>query len=304
MAGQDREQWSDRANMADPKALQTYVAEVVPPLTGVLVVAGMAERTARQLIERSLRRSLHGGAAGGAQLPAMLRDDVLARAREPEPSLAPDGAEEHALRGLPWRERLATVAAVAFGTTVLGDGDLAHVAGTLGLPTRPTGDGSPDATSRLETAVARRTPDADPDLPDRVARADRRRRIVCGAAVLVLVVVAGAVVAWLSSDTSTAPTGVLQWVAVLDSGAGAAQLADDAADIGRVAGARVFTDRYGCYRGFPDGVPIDPDEWFLAVADVDRAVVDRLVRELRATPLVVARVDQGCPPPPPNGSGG
>jgi hypothetical protein len=58
----------------------------------------------------------------------------------------------------------------------------------------------------------------------------------------------------------------------------------------------VFTDRFGCYRGFPAGSSIDPDDWFLGVADVERDVVDELVRRLGAAPLVIARVDQGCRP--------
>jgi hypothetical protein len=257
----------------------------------------MAQTAARAHVERSLRRSVHGGLVGGERLPALLCDDALERAREPSAPEPPRTTVEDAVRRLPWLDRLATLATVALGPSVLGPGRLGDVALALGVAAEPTGrEGEADASTLLRAAVSAHTPPADPGLHERLDAALRRRRRAYGLLVIALVA-AGVVVATLvARESRAAPSGVLQWVAVLDTAPSARALASDAAAIGEVAGPRVFTDRFGCYRGFPAGSSIDPDDWFLGVADVERDVVDRLVRRLGAAPLVIARVDQGCRP--------
>ncbi len=100
---------------------------------------------------------------------------------------------------------------------------------------------------------------------------------------------------------TTADYAITQWVAVLGYGPDAFALYPGVEAVGKVVGVYAFTDRWGCYDGFPPRTVTDADDWFLGLASQDKAQLDRLVAEVGRTPLIQARVRSTCVLAPPLG---
>jgi hypothetical protein len=293
-------------------------ARTAPTTVGVLVVAGLPEHEASAHVERELVRGVRGGMVGGTELGRELALAALERAPAPTGAQAPGPpptAVEDAVRTLPWPERVATVAAAVFGpTTRLGPGHPEVVASAVGarVPSwaEPADPAQPSVVDLLAAAVEQRAPDPDPGLAgrlERVAGSPARPRTLLVAALValaVLAIVAGFALwqPWAGeSSGSRSDDGmrIRQWVAVLDTGPSPASLAGQAADLGRVVGVYVFTDRWACYDGFPGG-QLGDDPWFLGIGAVDRATVEELVEEAGREPLLLSEVFQTCVLPPPS----
>ena len=116
----------------------------------------------------------------------------------------------------------------------------------------------------------------------------------------VILTIGGLVVDGRRPDRVAAPSGNVQWVAVLALAPGPFELRRDVQEVEAVVGVYVFTDRWDCYAGLPT-LDRGDDEWFLGVAGPNRATVDELVGRLGRPTLAVAEVRSTCltPPPPP-----
>jgi hypothetical protein len=204
-----------------------------------------------------------------------------------------------AVAGLPWRERLATLAHLGLDDDTLGRGRPDVVAAAVG------GDDSAAAEAVAE-AIEAAAPAPDPGLLPRLQREVRRRQHWSAAIAVAAVVVIGIVVVLLVRRDSgqgagaTPPAQITQWVAVLDVGPDAFALYPEVREVGQVAGVYVFTDRWDCYEGFPGREVTEQDDWFLGIGAQEKAVVDDLVQRLGRTPSVEARVRQTCVSPAPD----
>jgi len=303
-----------QGQVGEADGLEPIVA-IIPTTVGILVVCGLPPGEAAALVEREARGALLDGMLGGRDAPVEVATRALERSSPPSVAADPSATPvELAVRALPWAERVATVATPVLGRTRLGVGRPEEVADALGVRRpgweRPATPDQPSVADLLAEAVERRTPPADPDLPDRLRRAEGRPSraaalAVAGAALVALLVAIGLLVwsPWSdATDDTKAPEDlrIRQWVAVLETGPTPASLAGKAAELGKVAGVNVFTDRWECYEGFPGG-QVGSDAWFLGIASVDRATVDRLVVESGRQPMLEAEVFQTCVQPPPSG---
>jgi hypothetical protein len=153
----------------------------------------------------------------------------------------------------------------------------------------------------LRAAVDARAPAADPGYLRHLSRWHLRqwtRPIAAVIAVGVLVVIVATIVAARAHNGRGRGAGTItEWVAVLDVGGNYADLSLGARAIAPVAGVNALIDRWECYTGFPAGAPHTAGDWFLGVADTDRAVVDDIVTRLGRPVVTEALVHQGCPAP-------
>ncbi len=263
---------------------------VYPRLAGTLVLCGATPQGAAALVDRVVWSEVRSGLAGGTDATRLVVDEVLGRATPPPTSRPPRDDVERALAALPWSDRIAVVSRAALGPMA--------AAGRAAVPPPPV-PGVDDAA--LRAAVDARAPVADPDYVRHLSRRHLRkwaRPIAAVIAVVVLIgVVATIVAARAHNGRNRGPGTITEWVAVLDVGGSYADLSSGARAIAPVAGVNALIDRWGCYTGFPAGAPRPGGEWFLGVADTDRAVVDDIVTRLGRPVVTEALVRQGCPAP-------
>jgi hypothetical protein len=263
---------------------------VYPRLVGTLVLCGMAPDAAVAHVQAIVRRETREGLDGGTEATRLVVQRSLETATPPPVSRAPADAVEEALAPLVWSERLATVGRIALG-------DMAATVRKLPAPVAL--DALDDG--QVRAAVDARGPAPDPELRARLRSHSVRRvlKVAIPVLLVVLVVIIVFTVLAARSPGRSESDRITEWVAVLDVGPDARSLYARAADVGKVAGVYVFVDRWACYDGFSAAAPRDRGDWFLAVGAPDRSVVEGIVQQLGRTPLTVARVEQGCAPPPP-----
>lgn len=296
--------------------LEDFGAWRLPQAVGVLTLCGYEQADALRSVRRSFVKALSGGIEGGSAAARTVEHQLLLSASAPRSPRPPADGLERALAGLPWAERLATVVSIVPGLTQLGEGRPAEVAAAVGARVPgwapPGEDTRPTLAEVVTAAVAARACPPQPGLLAEASAATKsqQRRVVLAAALVVVALVVALVVLASRAGSSDSTRGfvaedfpITQWVAVLDTGPDPASLAPEARDLGRSVGVYVFTDRWSCYRGFPDGPPVADDGWFLGLAANDKAVVDDLLAQIGRAPLLEARVRQVCVQQPPDGGG-
>jgi hypothetical protein len=279
-----------------------------PRLIGVLMLCGHAEAHAEREVQAVAERHVAERSIDPEALVAEALAATQPPARCPDPGpvgevRAERAPLERAVADLAWDERLATVAGLALDDTSLGGGRPDRLASRLASHGVVVA-GPAELAGLVLEEVGRGSPDPAPDLRDRLLASRRHRRIrralVAGAAAAAVAVLVGVVAVVVRrgepANGQVAADGIVQWVAVLDVGPDAFSLYPQVVAIGPAAGANVFTDRWACYQGFPDGTDPHRGEWFLALAAQDKAEFDALVARVGRTPLVEARVTGQCDP--------